>query len=166
MDDLSFQKATDSDLDAVLDIYNFYIETTTATFDCGPVSKEEFLGRNIMDHEKYRVYLITQENILAGFYFLTQFRKKKAYDRTAEAGIYLKPEYTGRGIGKESVAFLEEEARKRGIKVLIASISNENTASIKLVREMGYEKCAHYKQVGEKFGRVLDVVEFQKILTG
>jgi L-amino acid N-acyltransferase YncA len=46
----------------------------------------------------------------------------------------------------------------------VASISAENTSSIRLSQQMGYEQCAHYKQVGEKFGRLVDVVEYQKIL--
>jgi L-amino acid N-acyltransferase YncA len=29
---------------------------------------------------------------------------------------------------------------------------------------MGFEKCAHYKKAGEKFGRFLDVIDYQKML--
>jgi len=101
---------------------------------------------------------------LAGFCFFTRFRVKKAYERTAELGVYFKPEFTGKGLGKEAVNFLEKEAAASGIKVLIASISGENSTSIRLAEKMGYQKCAHYQSVGEKFGRVLDVVEYQKIL--
>jgi phosphinothricin acetyltransferase len=99
-----------------------------------------------------------------GFCFLTQFRKKAAYDRTAEIGLYLKPEFTGKGIGDDAVTFLEKVAVIKGIRVIIASISGENTASIKLFQKMGYEKCAHYKQVGEKFGRFVDVIDYENIL--
>jgi L-amino acid N-acyltransferase YncA len=49
-------------------------------------------------------------------------------------------------------------------KVLIASISGENTASLKLMRKLGYEQCGQFKNVGEKWGRILDVVYFQKEL--
>ena len=54
----------------------------------------------------------------------------------------------------------------KDIKVLIGVITATNSASIALCEDMDYEKCAHYKQVGEKFGQILDVVAYQKILTG
>ncbi len=164
MKNLTFQKARETDLDVILEIYNFYILTSTATFDVGPISKEELLERISINHEIYQTYLIHYENEMIGFCFLTQFRKKKAYERTAEMGLYLKPQFTNKGLGKEATAFLEQVAAGRQIKVLVASICGENLASIRLAQEMGYEQCAHYKQVGEKFNRLLDVVEFQKVL--
>jgi L-amino acid N-acyltransferase YncA len=164
MDSLTFHKAVEKDLDTLLEIYNFYIRTTTAAFDLDKITREEFSQRIPISQEKYRTYLIRNFDELIGFCFTNQFRKKKAYDRTAEMGLYLKPEFTGKGIGKRAVAFLEKEAVNKQIRVLVASISGENTASIKLCRQLGYKKCAHYKQVGEKFGRLLDVVDYQKIL--
>ena len=59
---------------------------------------------------------------------------------------------------------LEKTAFKHGIKVLIGIISGDNQSSIKLFEKCGFEKCGHYKQVGEKFGKILDVVSYQKIL--
>jgi L-amino acid N-acyltransferase YncA len=41
-------------------------------------------------------------------------------------------------------------------------ISGENNASIGLFSRMGYNKCAHLKEVGLKFGRKLDIVYYQK----
>jgi len=164
VDDLVFREARKSDLGAILDIYNFYIRTTTANFYCQAVSKEELRQIIFIGHQKYRTYVIYSAGKLAGFCFLTQYKKKQAYDRTAEIGVYIKPEFTGRGVGVTAVTFLEEEAASREMRVILASISSENTASMKLFEKMGYEKCAHYREVGEKFGRLLDVVDYQKIL--
>ena len=164
MDNLTFQPAAENDLAAMLELYNFYIMNTTATFDHGKITPEEFRQRLFIGHEKYKTYIIRLGNDTVGFCFLTQYRKKAAYDRTTEIGLYLKPEFTGKGIGRLAVTFLEEIAVSKGIGVIIASISGENTASIKLFQKMGYEKCAHYKQVGEKFGRFVDVVDYEKIL--
>lgn len=164
MNKVTFEKAEEDDLETILDIYNFYVVTTTATFDHNPVSKDELRQRIFLDHEKYRTYLLQYCGETAGFCFLTQFKKKKGYERTAEIGLYLKPEFTSKGIGEQAIVFLEKIAVDRQIKVIIASICSENTASIKLVQRSGYEKCAHYKEVGEKFGRVLDVIDYEKIL--
>jgi L-amino acid N-acyltransferase YncA len=58
----------------------------------------------------------------------------------------------------------EKAAISTQIKVIVASISGENTASIKLFQSMGYNESAHYKQISEKFGRLLDIIEYEKIL--
>jgi L-amino acid N-acyltransferase YncA len=48
--------------------------------------------------------------------------------------------------------------------VLIGIISGDNINSIILFENCGFEKCGHYKQVGEKFNEILDVVSYQKII--
>ena len=45
---------------------------------------------------------------------------------------------------------------------LLFRITFKNSGSIKLFEKQGYEKSGHIKNVGEKFGRVLDVVFYQK----
>lgn len=164
MNDLTFKKAEESDIDVILGVYNYYVLNTTANFYHHAISKEELRQLIFIGHEKYQTYLINCGNELAGFCFLTQYKKREAYSRTSEIGVYLKPEFSGKGLGGSIVAFLEETAVSRQIGVILASISGENTASIRLFEKMGYEKCAHYKEVGEKFGRLLDVVDYQKIL--
>ena len=164
MNNLSFRKAEERDLGTILGIYNYYVLNTTANFFRHPVSQEEFRQLIFIGHEKYQTYLIDFSGQNVGFCFFTQYKKKDAYDRTAEIGVYLGPEYVARGFGISAVAFLENVAREKQIRVLIASISGENVASMRLFEKLGYRKCAHYRGVGEKFGRFLDVVDYQKIL--
>jgi phosphinothricin acetyltransferase len=152
------------DLPAVLDIYNHYIVTTTATFHPEPITIETLRTFVFLDHEWYRSYMILLSDEIAGFCFLTQFRKLEAYDRTAELGIYLKPEFTRRGLGTQAVKYLERAAAESGRKVVVASISGENAGSIELFRKLGYEQCAHFRKIGEKWGRAIDVVFFQKFV--
>lgn len=46
--------------------------------------------------------------------------------------------------------------------VLVGILCGENPASIRLMEKSGYFRCAHLKNIGEKFGRILDVVMDQK----
>lgn len=78
--------------------------------------------------------------------------------------IYLAPGYTGRGIGRTAMKHLEAAAAAGEIRVLIGSLCSDNHASIRLPEGMGYRKVAHLSSVGEKFGRILDVVMYQKLL--
>ena len=164
MDELYYKEVLKDELNIILNIYNYYIENTTANYYHNSVPVEILKSHIFINHDKYKTYLVYYQNDLIGFCYITRFRKKEAYYRTAEIGIYLKPEFAGMKFGEQIIPYLEKNAKSNQIKVLIASISNENSASIKLIEKMGYTKCAHYKEVAEKFGRILDVVDYQKIL--
>jgi L-amino acid N-acyltransferase YncA len=161
---IEFADLTEDDLELVRDIYNYYIENSTATYYTKKISVEELKEFIPVQHKKYKSYMIMLDNEPCGFCYISQYKKRQAYDRTAELSLYLKPEYIGRGIGKVALDFLEQVARNKGISVLIGIISADNETSIKLFKKNKYEKCAHYKQVGEKFNKILDVVSYQKIL--
>jgi L-amino acid N-acyltransferase YncA len=162
---ISFSRITHEDLPHINRIYTWYILNSTATFHTDPVRDEELLEFLHINHPRYKSYLIFQEDRLAGYCFLTAHKKRQAYDRTAEVTIYLDPEFRHQGIGREALVHLEEVARSVALKNLVGVISGDNAGSIRLFEKAGYEKCAHFKNVGEKFGMVLDVVAYQKELT-
>jgi L-amino acid N-acyltransferase YncA len=153
----------EEDFILVKEIYDYYILNSTATFHTDPISIEELKSVIPVAHPKYKSFLIEYNGKICGYCFISQYKKRQAYDRTAEITIYLKPEFTGMGIGKETLNILESIAKQQGISVLIGIISYENQKSMTLFEKCGYEKCAHYKQVGQKFNRILDVVAYQKI---
>jgi L-amino acid N-acyltransferase YncA len=164
MEEISFRTIDEKGLPIALDIYNHYILTTTATFRLHAIPMETLRSFIFLNHSRYKAYLIYHRSEIAGFCFLTQYKNLEAYDRTAEMGVYLKPGFTHRGLGTEAVKHLEKVAAANGLKIIIASISGENAVSIKLFRKLEYEECGRFKRVGEKFGRIIDVIYFQRSL--
>lgn len=162
MKETTFTDMQEEDLPVVLDIYNHYIMTTTATFDAGPISMETLRTRIPVNHALYKAYVIHHKDDVVGFCFLSQFKNRESYNRTAELSVYLKPEHTRRGLGTKAVRCLLEAAAARGLSVIVASVSGENEDSIKFFRKLGWEQCAHFRGVGEKWGRAMDVVFFQR----
>ncbi len=160
---IEFKELTRNDLPLIKEIYDYYILTSTATFHTAEITMEELLESLPLNHVRYTSYLIRTGTRVCGYCYLNRYKKRQAYDRTAEITVYLRPEFFGRGIGRKAIERLEQDAEDAGIKVLIAVISADNVQSIKLFEKTGFEKCAHFKQVGEKFGKILDVVAYQKI---
>jgi L-amino acid N-acyltransferase YncA len=117
-----------------------------------------------LNHSIYKTFVIFMDDSLCGYVLFTQHKKREAYNTTAEVTIYLKFEFSSKGIGGTALSFIENEAKNAGIHALIATITNENIASIKLFEKNGYFKCADYKEVGKKFGRYLDLIAYEKIL--
>ncbi len=151
-------------LDTVLQIYTYYVLNTTATFHARPLTREEVREIVFFASERYKTFVICADEEVCGYVLLTQHKKREAYDGTAEVTIYLQPDFIGKGIGSLAIGHIEEYARKQKLHVLVATISGENEKSIRLFANNGYTKCAHYREVGQKFGRLLDVVAYQKII--
>jgi L-amino acid N-acyltransferase YncA len=159
-----FVKMEETHLPQVRDLYNWYIANSVATFHTEPVASTHLLDFIYLNHPKYKSYVILDNDTFAGYCFLTAYKKRQAYDRTAEVTLYLKPEYCHRGIGRIALSKLEQEAVAQGIKNLMAIISFDNDGSVRLFEKAGFAKCGHFRNVGEKFNRVLDVVAYQKEL--
>ncbi|MGC3946560.1 MAG: GNAT family N-acetyltransferase [Chryseolinea sp.] len=155
----------DEHLEAIRAIYQYYVDHSTATFHTGQVTTNDLREKILINHPRYKSFVVQVGDKIQGYCYLSQYNKRQAYDRTAELSIYLSHDFTGRGVGKEVLRRLEDTAKSVGIVVLIAMISGDNDHSIRSFSSAGYVKCAELRQVGEKFGRLIDVVFYQKILT-
>ncbi len=159
-----FKAISEKDFPVIKQIYDHYILHSTATFHTEEISLEELKEIIPLGHDRYKSFLIYDKEDVCGYCYMAPYKKRQAYDRSAEVTLYLKPDCTGLGIGRIVLQKMEEVASVSNIKVLLGIITGENTGSIRLFEGSGYEKCAHFKGVGEKFNRVLDVVAYQKML--
>ncbi|MCF3110223.1 N-acetyltransferase family protein [Niabella sp. CC-SYL272] len=151
-----------ADLPVVKQIYDWYVLHSTATFHTKPVTIDELREFIYIGHPRFKSWLILNQEQPVGYCYLTNYKKRQAYDKTAEVTIYLVQDCNAKGIGKAALTQLEAHAHAAGFKNLLAIISGDNDQSIHFFEKNGYFKCAHFKKVGEKFGKVLDVVGYQK----
>lgn len=159
--DIQFLPVTDDNLNEVKAIYDWFIAHSTATFHTEPIAHAQLKTFLFVGDPVYRSYLMTHNGVVAGYCFLTKYKDRPAYRRTAEVTIYLRPEFQGRGLGSAALQRLIKDARETGLKTLLALISGGNESSIALFTKSGFTKCAHFRNVGEKFNQVLDVLGYQ-----
>ena len=164
MSELNLRPVDEKLLPELTAIYNYYVLNTTITFHAKEIDIAGMIEILFDGDPRFSSHTIFNGDELCGYCILSHFKKREAYDSTAEVTVYLKPGYERRGIGTFAAGRLEEVAVQNGFHVLLAVICEENKGSIGLFSSLGYEKCAHYREVGTKFGRLLDVVCFQKIL--
>ncbi len=145
-------------------IYNYYVEKTTATWHTQPLAADEMKKLVVSDNEKYKTFVVKDGGRVCGYVSVREFKPREGYTGTAEIGIYFDKACCGKGLGSKALAHLENYSKNAGLHVLIASISSENAGSIRLFERNGYMKCAHLREVGQKFGMRLDAVIYQKIL--
>ena len=155
-----------ADLPGILEIYNEAVLNTTATYDEEPRTLEHRVAW-FEEHAKnnYAVFVAQDDQgRIVGWSSLSQFHARAGYRFTAENSVYVAADQRGCGIGKRLLPPLIAAGRERGLHAILGAIDAENEASIRLHASFGFEKVAHLKQVGFKFGRWLDVVYMQLLL--
>jgi len=154
---LTIRKATPADLGAITEIYNAAIRNTVATFDTEPKTDVEQKSWFDSHGARYPILVAEQDNLIVGWASLSQWSDRCAYADTAEASLYVREEHQGRGIGRKLNEAIVQAGRKAGLHTLIARIAAGNQASIHLAEVAGFKHIGVMKEVGQKFGRRLDV---------
>lgn len=159
---MEIKVSSNSHLGELTAIYNYYVRNTTVTFNLHELSEKQFEEDFYHNGKLSGTYTVSIDDEIIGFGCISPFNKKEAYNRSAYVSIYLKDGFTGRGYGGKILAFLEKSAYEKGIRSLIALLCKENDISASLFSKNGYELAGELKEAGEKFGRLLDVVYYQK----
>ena len=163
---MNVRPAIHEDLPGILAIYNEAVLNTTASYDYEPGTLENRVVW-FEDHvrDNFPVFVAVNEaGRVVGWSALNRYRDRKGYQFTTENSVYVAADARGRGIGKLLMRPLIDAARERGLHAILAGIDAQNVASIRLHASFGFVKVAHFKEVGFKFGRWLDVVYLELLL--
>jgi L-amino acid N-acyltransferase YncA len=155
-------------LPAIRQILNDAILNSTALYDYEPRS-EETMERWFETKTSGGWPVIgveTAEGELAGFASYGPFRAFPAYKYTAEHSVYVAAPHRGLGLGRLLLEGITARAEVSGIRTLVGVIDAENTASTTLHERLGFERCGEIRHAGFKFGRWLDLVFYQRQLSG
>ena len=146
--DITLRTLTENDLPFVKDIYDYYTLHTTVVYFVHCASIDELKNYIPVGDPVYRSFIIeTPEGTPCGFCYFARFKPREAFRISVELTLYL-----------------EEIIRQEGFSNIMALVSGENEASIRLFERCGFECCANIRQVAEKFGKKLDLRMYQKIL--
>lgn len=155
--------AEEKDMPELLDIYNYEVEHGLATFDLNPKTMEErlvwFREHNVGNHP---LIVAEEDGKVVGYASLSSYRPKEAYSATVELSVYIDKEYRRRGIaGELAYAILETAKERDDIHTVISVITGGNEASIRLHERLGFIHCGTIREVGVKFGKMLDIENYQ-----
>jgi phosphinothricin acetyltransferase len=161
---IHIRKAKLSDLAVITEIYNEAVLTTTGTFDTEPkiISERKKWFRS--HDERHPIFVAVSDRRVIGWSSLSKWSERRAYDDTAETSFYVKAEYRGHGIGRKLKEATIEEARRLRFHTLIARVAEGSKESLHLNESFGFVRIGTLKEVGRKFGRLLDVHILQMIL--
>lgn len=154
-----------SDTEAICEIYNEYILHSTATFEVEPVTVEE-VERRMVEIPLRCPYLVWtgEGGRVDGYAYAHLWQERAAYGRTWETTVYVRRGCGGQGIGTALMGRLIEDCRRAKCHTLIACITAENAESRRLHERLGFRQVSQFREVGRKFGRWLDVTDYELIL--
>jgi phosphinothricin acetyltransferase len=156
-----------SDLPALLDIYNHYVENTHVTFDLEPRTLAERgpWFAQFRDSGRYQCFVAEKDRRVLGWASSSRFKDRAAYDTSVETTVYVAPGQTGRGIGRELYEALFEALSREDVHRAYGGIAMPNTASVRLHESIGFRRVASYSQVGRKFGRFWNVDVYERAMS-
>jgi len=161
---VTIRRAELGDIPAITEIYNEAILTTTATFDTEPKTLADRTQWLESHDERHPVLVAEVEGRVVGWSSLTRWSDRSAYDDTAETSFYVISAHRGRGVGRMLKEAMIAEARRLKFHTIIARVADGSEESMHLNKSAGFEFVGTLKEVGRKFGRVIDVHIFQKML--
>jgi len=152
------------DAEAICGLYNHYILHTPITFEEEAVSESEMASR-ISEITAVFPWLVWEgDEGVVGYAYASKWKLRGAYRYSTESTVYLRQDQVGRGIGRKLYEELIGRLREVGVHCVIGGIALPNVASQKLHETLGFKKVAHFKQVGWKFGKWIDVGYWELIL--
>jgi phosphinothricin acetyltransferase len=151
-----------SDASQIAEIYNHYILTSHCTFEITPIEPGDISSRisELLDHD-FPYFVSELSGEISGYAYGHEYRPRAAYRHSIEVSVYLKKGSEGQGIGSALYSKLLTEIAKQDFHAIIAGIALPNIPSIRLHEKFGFEKVAHFREVGFKFGKWIDVGYWQ-----
>ncbi len=161
---MEIKKLFKKDIKQCMNIYNYYIENTTATFEEKRLTFFKFYKRIKKIAKNYPFFVAVENNKVLGYAYLNSFNERSAYKYTVDLSIYLDKNCLNKKIGTKLYNIIEETAIKLGYKNIISLITEENENSKIFHEKMGFSCVGKLEGVGIKFGKKLSVSYYQKIL--
>lgn len=151
-----------ADIPRITSIYNHAVLHTTAIWNETVVDEANRLAwLRERQQAGYPVLVaVSAAGEVAGYATFGPWRAFDGYRHTVEHSVYVHPQAQRQGVGLTLMKALIEQARAQGKHVMVAGIDAQNTGSVALHQQLGFEATGVMKEVGCKFGRWLDLTFF------
>ena len=158
---LRTRPATPGDAEAISRIYNEGIEDRVATFETRPRSADDV--RSWFDGVHPIVVAEDAGRVLA-FASTSTYRPRDCYAGIAEFSVYVAREARGRGAGRVVMEALIAASERAGFWKLVSRVFPQNTASLRLLKSVGFREVGRYEKHAKLDGVWMDTVIVERLL--
>jgi L-amino acid N-acyltransferase YncA len=154
---MSVRIATTADAESILRIYAPAVKHTAASFELEPPSVEEMRQRISTILQKYPWLVFDRDGDVLGYAYAGEYRKRVAYQWSAEVSAYVDERARRMGIGRTLYAELFAILKRLGYFNAYAVITLPNPSSVALHESVGFKYLGVFRNVGYKLGKWHDV---------
>ncbi|HKP02861.1 MAG TPA: GNAT family N-acetyltransferase [Chthoniobacterales bacterium] len=162
LQDVIIRDAAETDLPAIVEIYNAAIRGRIATAQLEEVSVEQQLPW-FREHSSgtHPLWIAEKNGRVAGWLSFQPFKKRSAYRGTAEIGVYVHEQFRRAGVGRILLELAIARAPSLALSALVGSIFAHNEASLRLFEQAGFERWGVLPRVAK-----VDSVEHDVVIMG
>jgi len=151
--------AVESDLPAIVQIYNAAIPSRMATADIDPVSVEERLTWfRAHSPSHFPLWVMESNTAVVGWLGFQPFYGRPAYQATAEISLYVAPSLYRQGIGKQLLDQAIQQSPELGFTALLGFIFSHNLPSLRLFAGLAFQRWGYLPGVARLDGAERDLV--------
>jgi phosphinothricin acetyltransferase len=161
--DVIFEKLSDDHRSSVIDIFNFYIENDFSAYPEEKL-KYDYYDNFLSISKNYPAFAIKVNDKVVGFCFINSYNPLSSFKETAQITYFIDKDFKGKGIGKMALNRLEVEAKKYGIKNILANIASVNEESLAFHSKNGFVKCGEFENIIKKKDIEFNIIWMQKKL--
>jgi L-amino acid N-acyltransferase YncA len=161
MTGIIIRKVEDSDRDAIISIFNYYVKEGFSTYPDTPVPPGFF---NMLIEGSHTCFIIEKNGKEVGFSILRPLLPFPAFAKTATISTFIEHSSRNQGFGKKLLEHVENEAKSREMVLLLANISSKNQESLNFHVKYGFLECGRFHKAGIKFNTPFDLVWMEKEL--
>lgn len=145
------------DANEICNIYNYYVENSVITFEEEIITTKQMVERIERITLKYPYIVYELDGQVVGYAYASTWRSRSAYRYCVESTVYVHRDYIGRKIGSKLYKELIKCLEKLEVHNIMGVIALPNIESVKLHEKLGFYKVGHFKEVGRKLDKWIDV---------
>jgi len=161
-EEMKIRDAVESDLPAIIKIYNAAVATRVATAQLEQVTLEDRRGW-LKEHsaDRHPFWVLEMDRQIAGWLTLKPFLPRCAYRGTAEVSVYVDEKFRRRGVGRTLLGEAIARAASLKINAMVGLIFAHNEPSLRLFEQLGFERWGLLPRIAQ-----LDAVERDLTIMG
>jgi ribosomal protein S18 acetylase RimI-like enzyme len=142
---VTFRPATKDDEASLLRMMRELAEQEPGAYYFDEPVVRRVLGEFLAALNLGRVWIFSEGAAPAGYIVLTLGYSFEYHGRDAFVDeLYVEPQYRRRGIARQALRFVEEQARKMGVQAIHLEVDHGNDPARELYRGSGYEDHGRY----------------------
>ena len=157
--ELRIRDALESDLPAIIEIYNATVPTRIVTAELEPTTVEARLPW-FREHSpnQYPFWAAESDGQVIGWLDFKKFLPRSAYRGTAEISIYVHEKFRRQGVARRLLEEAIARAPSLGINAIVGLIFGHNQPSLKLFERLGFERWGLLPRIAQLDGNKRDLV--------